>query len=256
MMTWPVFSVPIPLLLTGHGYTAGMISAHPESPHRSHRAGWLRAAVLGANDGTVSIAGLLVGVAAGGASSQALLAAGVAGTVAGAMSMAAGEYVSVKSQADVESADLEQERIELQRNPGNEQQELARIYQARGLSAALAAQVAQELSVHDALASHARDELGISEQLRARPVQAALSSAIAFVCGALLPLLVSVLVAHERVIVATGIATVAGLALAGSLAAWLGGAPVLRGALRVTFWGALAMLLAGLAGRLFQLPLA
>lgn len=231
--------------------TAAMTSAHPEAPHRSGRAGWLRAAVLGANDGTVSIAGLLVGVAAGGASSTTLLAAAVAGTVAGAMSMAAGEYVSVQSQADVENADLEQERAELARDPDSEREELARIYQARGLSPELARAVAWELSAHDALASHARDELGITEQLRARPIQAALSSAAAFVCGALLPLLACVLVPHGRVIISTGIATVAGLALAGSLAAWLGGAPVLRGALRVTFWGALAMLAAGGIGRLF-----
>ena len=228
-----------------------MISAHPEAPHRSQRAGWLRAAVLGANDGTVSVAGLLVGVAAGGASSHALLAAGVAGTVAGAMSMAAGEYVSVQTQADVETADLEQERGELERQPDGELDELARIYQARGLTPALARQVAEQLSAHDALTSHARDELGITEALRARPLQAALSSAASFVVGALLPLLACLLLPAQRVIIGTGIATVAGLALAGALAAWLGGAPVLRGALRVTFWGALAMLAAGAIGRLF-----
>ena len=228
-----------------------MISAHPEAPPRSQRAGWLRAAVLGANDGTVSVAGLLVGVAAGGASSHALLAAGVAGTVAGAMSMAAGEYVSVQTQADVETADLEQERGELERQPDGELDELARIYQARGLTPALARQVAEQLSAHDALTSHARDELGITEALRARPLQAALSSAASFVVGALLPLLACLLLPAQRVIIGTGIATVAGLALAGALAAWLGGAPVLRGALRVTFWGALAMLAAGAIGRLF-----
>ena len=141
--------------------------------HSIERIGWLRAAVLGANDGTVSVAGLLVGVAAGGAGSQALLAAGIAGTVAGAMSMAAGEYVSVQTQADVENADLEQERRELERHPDGELDELARIYQARGLEPALARRVAQQLTAHDALASHARDELGITEDLRARPQQAA-----------------------------------------------------------------------------------
>lgn len=228
-----------------------MISAHPERPHRSQRAGWLRAAVLGANDGTVSTAGLLIGVAAGGAGSTALMAAGIAGTVAGAMSMAAGEYVSVQSQADVEQADLRQERSELERHPDKELAELSAIYIQRGLEPALAGEVARQLTAHDALASHARDELGITEALRARPLQAAASSAAAFVVGAALPLAAAWLAPAGQVVTAIGAATLAGLALAGALAANLGGAPMGRGALRVTFWGALAMLAAGAVGRLF-----
>lgn len=228
-----------------------MISAHPERPHRSQRAGWLRAALLGANDGTVSTAGLLIGVAAGGAGSTALMAAGIAGTVAGAMSMAAGEYVSVQSQADVEQADLRQERSELERHPDNELAELTAIYIQRGLEPALAGEVARQLTAHDALASHARDELGITEALRARPLQAAASSAAAFVVGAALPLAAVWLAPAGQVVTAIGAATLAGLALAGALAANLGGAPMGRGALRVTFWGALAMLAAGAVGRLF-----
>lgn len=228
-----------------------MTSAHPERPHRSQRAGWLRAAVLGANDGTVSTAGLLIGVAAGGAGSTALMAAGIAGTVAGAMSMAAGEYVSVQSQADVEQADLRQERSELERHPDNELAELTAIYIQRGLEPALAGEVARQLTAHDALASHARDELGITEALRARPLQAAASSAAAFVVGAALPLAAVWLAPAGQVVTAIGAATLAGLALAGALAANLGGAPMGRGALRVTFWGALAMLAAGAVGRLF-----
>lgn len=228
-----------------------MTSAHPERPHRSQRAGWLRAALLGANDGTVSTAGLLIGVAAGGAGSTALMAAGIAGTVAGAMSMAAGEYVSVQSQADVEQADLRQERSELERHPDNELAELTAIYIQRGLEPALAGEVARQLTAHDALASHARDELGITEALRARPLQAAASSAAAFVVGAALPLAAVWLAPAGQVVTAIGAATLAGLALAGALAANLGGAPMGRGALRVTFWGALAMLAAGAVGRLF-----
>lgn len=227
-----------------------MPSPHSEQ-HRSTRAGWLRAAVLGANDGTVSIAGLLVGVAAGGSSHAVLLATGIAGTVAGAMSMAAGEYVSVQSQADLEDADLRQERRELEEQPERELEELAGIYRERGLSPDLARQVAIGLMAHDALASHARDELGITETLRARPLQAAASSAAAFCAGAVLPLAAALLAPPAWAIAAIGTATVLGLALSGALAARLGGAPVLRGAWRVTFWGALAMLAAGAIGRLF-----
>jgi vacuolar iron transporter family protein len=220
--------------------------------HRGERAGWLRAAVLGANDGIVSVAGLVVGVAAAGAGAQGVLVAGVAGTVAGAMSMAAGEYVSVRSQLDTERADLDRERRELQDAPGPELEELAAIYRSRGVDAALARQVAAQLTAHDALAAHARDELGITETLRARPVQAALASAAAFVAGALLPLGAALLAPPGRAEAVVIVATVLGLLLSGGLAAWAGGAGVLRGAMRVGFWGALAMAAASLVGRLFQ----
>lgn len=220
--------------------------------HRAHRTGWLRAAVLGANDGVVSVAGLMVGVAAGGAGATTLLATGVAGLVAGAMSMAAGEYVSVSTQSDTERADLVLEKRELDEDPASELDELARIYEQRGLQPALARQVAQQLTEHDALGAHARDELGITETLRARPVQAAAASAAAFAAGAMLPLLAAIVVAdHARAAVV--VATLVALLVSGGLAAWAGGAPVLRGALRVTFWGALAMAAAHLIGGLFQL---
>jgi len=220
--------------------------------HRAHRTGWLRAAVLGANDGIVSVAGLMVGVAAGGAGATTLLATGVAGLVAGAMSMAAGEYVSVSTQSDTERADLVLEKRELDEDPASELDELARIYEQRGLQPALARQVAQQLTEHDALGAHARDELGITETLRARPVQAAAASAAAFAAGAMLPLLAAIVIAdHARVAVV--VATLVALLVSGGLAAWAGGAPVLRGALRVTFWGALAMAAAHLIGGLFQL---
>jgi len=228
-----------------------MTSRHPER-HRSHRVGWLRAAVLGANDGIVSIAGLVVGVAASGASHEAVLVAGIAGTVAGAMSMAAGEYVSVQSQADTEAADLAVERRELHEDPDEELAELAAIYRRRGLEPALAHTVAEQLTRHDALAAHARDELGITETLRARPLQAALSSALAFCVGAALPLLAALLSTHARLHWTVTAATLAGLLLSGALAAKLGGAPMLRGALRVGFWGAAAMAAAGLIGQLFD----
>jgi VIT1/CCC1 family predicted Fe2+/Mn2+ transporter len=226
-------------------------SRNPQA-HRSERVGWLRAAVLGANDGIVSIAGLVVGVAASGADSAAILTSGIAGTVAGAMSMAAGEYVSVQSQADTERADIAVEQRELDDDPQSELQELARIYEQRGLTPELAREVARQLSDHDALASHARDELGITDTLRARPVQAALTSAAAFVTGAVLPI-AAVLLAPagqtETVAIPT---TLIGLSISGALAAWTGGAPVLRGALRVAFWGALAMAAATVVGRLFD----
>ena len=226
---------------------------HIDEHHRSHRAGWLRAAVLGANDGIVSIAGLVVGVAAAGASSSALLASGLAGTVAGAMSMAAGEYVSVQSQADTEQADLAMERRALERSPEAELRELADIYQQRGLEPALAMQVARQLTAHDALGSHARDELGITESLRARPLQAALASAGAFAVGAVIPLLAVVLLPIHLVSSVTSAVTIAGLALTGGWAAHMGGAPVWRGALRVSFWGALALVASSTIGRLFPL---
>ncbi|WP_046659813.1 VIT1/CCC1 transporter family protein [Lysobacter capsici] len=226
-------------------------SRHPER-HRSERVGWLRAAVLGANDGIVSIAGLVVGVAASGASPGAILTSGIAGTVAGAMSMAAGEYVSVQSQADTERADIAVEQRELDDDPQSELAELARIYVQRGLTPELAHEVAQQLTAHDALGSHARDELGITDTLRARPVQAALTSAAAFVSGAVLPIAAVLLAPTGRTEAVAIPITLVGLSVSGALAAWAGGAPALRGALRVAFWGALAMAAASLVGRLFD----
>ena len=226
-------------------------SRRPEL-HRSERVGWLRAAVLGANDGIVSVAGLVVGVAAGGVGHGAILAAGVAGTVAGAMSMAAGEYVSVQSQADTERADIDAERRELSEEPEAELEELARIYRHRGLEPALARQVAEQLTDHDALGAHARDELGLSESLRARPVQAALASAAAFCAGAALPLAAILLAPPSHTSAVVMSSTVAGLLLSGALAAWAGGAPILRGALPVAFWGVLAMAAAHGIGSLFD----
>lgn len=225
-------------------------SRHPEL-HRSERVGWLRAAVLGANDGIVSVAGLVVGVAAGGASATTILATGVAGTVAGAMSMAAGEYVSVQTQADTEDADLAMEKRELRENPYSELEELAAIYRHRGLEPALARQVAEQLTAHDALGAHARDELGITDTLRARPLQAALASAGAFTCGAALPVLTALLAPVDRVALMTTASTLLGLCLTGAVAARAGGAPPVRGAIRVMFWGALAMAAAAGVGRLF-----
>lgn len=224
-------------------------SRHPEL-HRADRVGWLRAAVLGANDGIVSVAGLVVGVAASGASASTILATGVAGTVAGAMSMAAGEYVSVQTQADTEAADLAVEMRELHEDPHSELDELTAIYRHRGLEPALARQVAEQLTAHDALGAHARDELGITDTLRARPLQAALASAGAFTCGAVLPVLTALFSSTQQVTVATTASTLTGLCLTGAMAARAGGAPPLRGALRVMFWGALAMVAAAGIGKL------
>ena len=219
--------------------------------HRTHRIGWLRAAVMGANDGIVSTASLVMGVAAAGAGSRAILVAGVAGLTAGAMSMAAGEYVSVSSQSDTERADLERERRELAADPEHEHAELAAIYRGRGLDAGTADAVATQLTAHDALGAHARDELGISEITTARPVQAALSSAATFAIGALLPLLVAVLVPAPAVMWAVGSSSLACLAVLGALAARAGGASVPVATLRVTFWGALAMGITAGIGALF-----
>ncbi len=219
--------------------------------HRTHRTGWLRAAVMGANDGIVSTASLVLGVAAAGASSQNILIAGVAGLVAGAMSMAAGEYVSVSSQADTERADLARESRELAENPEHEHAELTAIYVKRGLDASLAAQVATQLMDHDALGAHGRDELGISDTLTARPAQAALASAGTFAVGAALPLLAVCLVPTPLVMWAVSGSSLLFLALLGSLAARTGGAPVIAAAVRVTFWGALAMALTAGVGALF-----
>lgn len=219
--------------------------------HRTEHIGWLRAAVLGANDGIVSTASLIVGVSAAHVARQDVLLVGIAGLVAGAMSMAAGEYVSVSSQADTELADLNRERRELASDPGAELQELAAIYVARGVEPNLAAEVATQLTAHDSLGAHARDELGISVTLGARPVQAALWSAATFAVGAAVPLLV-VLVAPETVMTSSVVGTSLGLlALLGALAARVGGASMATGALRVTFWGALAMALTAGAGVLF-----
>ncbi|MEG3175792.1 VIT family protein [Sphingomonas sp. RB3P16] len=213
---------------------------HPEH-HLMARIGWLRAAVLGANDGIVSTSSLIIGVATSGGTQAAILVAGAAGLVAGAMSMAAGEYVSVSSQADTERADLERERGELAADFGHEQQELAAIYVARGLDPATAAVVAQQLMASDALGAHARDELGISADTTARPVQAALASAAAFTSGAALPLLIVILLSGKALIPAEVAGSLVFLATLGAIGARVGGAPVLRGTARVTFWGALAM---------------
>lgn len=219
--------------------------------HRTHRIGWLRAAVLGANDGIVSTASLVLGVAAAGASPKSILIAGVAGLVAGAMSMAAGEYVSVSSQADTERADLDRERKELAAQPKQEHKEMTAIYVGRGLDAGLASNVATQLMAHDALGAHARDELGISDISAARPVQAAMASAITFSIGALLPLLIALSVPVSTLMWVVSGSSLVFLALLGALAARAGGASVMTAAVRVTFWGALAMALTAGVGALF-----
>jgi len=227
-----------------------MVRRHTER-HRSDRIGWLRAAVLGANDGIVSTASLLVGMAAAQASHQTLLVTGVAGLVAGAMSMAAGEYVSVHSQSDTEKADLARESAEIEADPAAEQRELTAIYVKRGLDLELARQVAGQLMKHDALGAHARDELGITETLKARPVQAALASASSFAVGAVLPLGVVFLAPQNTLMAWLSASSLAFLALLGALAARAGGAGMVNGAWRVTFWGALAMAATALVGRAF-----
>ncbi|MFL5462867.1 MAG: VIT family protein [Gemmatimonadaceae bacterium] len=219
--------------------------------HRSHRIGWLRASVLGANDGIVSTASLIVGVAAAETGRSNVLIAGIAGLVAGAISMAAGEYVSVSSQSDTERADLELEKRELASAPELELRELQNIYVTRGLDPSVALQVAEQLTAHGALSAHARDELGISEMTAARPIQAALASAATFSIGAALPLLTAALVPLGNLIAAVSILSLVFLAALGMLAAWAGGANIVRGAVRVTFWGALAMALTALVGRMF-----
>jgi VIT1/CCC1 family predicted Fe2+/Mn2+ transporter len=218
--------------------------------HRSQGTGWLRAAVLGANDGILSTAGLIVGVASAGADRGAILAAGVAGLVAGALSMAAGEYVSVSSQRDAEHADLKMEKLELAADPVGERAELAAIWRKRGLDQELALRVADQLMAKDALAAHARDELGISEISAARPLQAGVASAASFAGGAVLPLAVATLVPHavDRAVVP---ATLVFLAILGAIAARTGGASIAKGALRTLFWGAFAMAATAIIGRLF-----
>jgi len=227
------------------------MAVHQKERHRTGRVGWLRAAVLGANDGILSTASLVLGVAAAHATHGNVLVAGVAGLVAGAMSMAAGEYVSVHSQADTEQADLKLERRELKTDDAGEHKELAAIYVARGLDAMLAKQVAKQLMAHDALGAHARDELGISSALHARPIQAALASAGSFAVGAAMPLLVTAIGPAAGMIPLVSGTSLVFLALLGGLAARAGGAGVTVGAMRVTFWGALAMALTAGVGALF-----
>lgn len=219
--------------------------------HRSERVGWLRAAVLGANDGIVSTASLILGVAGAGADHSAVLVAGVAGLVAGATSMASGEYVSVSSQSDTEAADMARERLELATDDASERAELAGIYVSRGLDPELAEQVADQLMAHDALGSHARDELGITEAQRARPVVAALASAAAFAVGAALPLVTALVSPPGALAPVVTAASLVFLAVMGGFAARAGGAPIAAGALRVTFWGALAMALTYAVGKIF-----
>lgn len=219
--------------------------------HRSHRIGWLRAAVLGANDGIVSTASLIIGIASAHASHETILLTGIAGLVSGAMSMAAGEYVSVSSQADTEAADLARERIELATDHESELKELTGIYIWRGLTPELAHQVAVQFTAHDALGAHARDELGIIETMNARPVQAALYSAATFAVGALLPLLVVLLAPKPQLILHVAIMSLAFLAILGGLAAKAGGANLWKGSVRVAFWGVLAMAATASVGSLF-----
>jgi VIT1/CCC1 family predicted Fe2+/Mn2+ transporter len=219
--------------------------------HKTGRIGWLRAAVLGANDGIVSTASLIIGVAAAGATSHSILIAGLAGLVAGAMSMAAGEYVSVYSQADTESAELEREKKELEVDDEGERMELAGIYVSRGLEPRLARQVAEQLMAHDALGAHARDELGITEAMSARPLQAASFSAASFSIGAALPLVMSLTAPTSWLITSVALSSLVFLAILGAIAARAGGASISKGAVRVLFWGAMAMLATDLVGRLF-----
>jgi VIT1/CCC1 family predicted Fe2+/Mn2+ transporter len=226
--------------------------AQPRGEHHySDRIGWLRAAVLGANDGIVSTASLVLGIAAAGAEHRTILLTSVSGLIAGAMSMAAGEFVSVHSQEDTEHADLAQERTELRQNPAGEQRELAGIYVSRGLDQVLANQVADKLTAHDALGAHARDELGLSAITAARPTQAALASAASFSVGAALPIAVVSMAASAHLLVWVSLSALAFLAGLGALSAWAGGAMVWRGAWRVTFWGAVAMAVTAGAGAVF-----
>ena len=225
-------------------------SLHTET-HRVHRIGWLRAAVLGANDGLVSTASLVVGVAAAGSGRPEILIAGLAGLVAGAMSMAAGEYVSVSSQTDAEQADLTRETRELAETPAAELDELTQIYVARGLDQGLARQVAVQLTEKDALGTHARDELGISETVTARPIQAALVSAVTFGVGAVIPVIIALLAPASLISVVVAVTTLIALSVLGGLGASAGGAGVIKGAIRVTFWGALAMAATAGVGLIF-----
>lgn len=226
-------------------------SHHHHEVHFSQRMGWLRAAVLGANDGIISVSSLVIGIAASGASSHSIFLTGVAGLVSGAISMAAGEYVSVKSQADIEEVDLKKEALELKRNPDFELKELSHIYIERGLNPELAHEVAVQLMAKDALQAHARDEIGISDIASAKPVQAALSSAAAFSVGALFPVITIGLASTAYLQCSIAMVTCLALALLGALASYAGGAPIAKGALRVVFWGIIAMLCTKLIGTLF-----
>ncbi|WP_423822897.1 VIT family protein [Salinisphaera sp. SPP-AMP-43] len=228
-----------------------MVASQHREHHNIHRLNWLRAAVLGANDGIVSVASLVLGVAAGQADAQTVLLAGVAGLVAGALSMAAGEYVSVSSQADTERADLALESRELASHPSAEHAELTQIYIERGLDAELADRVAEQLMRHDALEAHARDEIGLSDNTMARPLQAALASAAAFAAGAALPVGIALIVPRSATIAAVALSVLLGLTVLGTLAARAGGASVVTSVARVVFWGALAMALTTAAGGLF-----
>ena len=219
--------------------------------HRAGRIGWLRAAVLGANDGTISVAGLVVGVAAAGAPQSSILLTGVAGLIAGAMAMAAGEYVSVQSQADTEEADIKIEKHGLESKPERELAELTSIYVSRGLDQPLARIVAEKLMSRDALGAHARDELGITETRRARPIQAAFASAISFVAGAIIPIGAGLLAPSTHVAEVSSATALVALVILGGIAAYAGGASIAKGAMRVAFWGALAMALTAGIGRLF-----
>ena len=227
-----------------------MYSQHDES-HFVTRAGWLRAAVMGANDGIVSTASIIIGVAAAGTAQSEILLAGLAGLIAGAMSMAAGEYVSVSSQSDSENADLNRERSELEANPEAEHAELATIYEMRGLTPELASQVASQLSEHNALEAHARDELGITDLSKARPVQAAIASAATFSVGGALPLMAVIFAPLGSLILITTVSSILVLGALGFLSAKAGGAPVFRAVARVTLWGAAAMAATALVGRIF-----
>lgn len=229
---------------------------HHHEVHFSHRMGWLRAAVLGANDGIISVASLVIGVAASGVATDTLMITAVAGLVAGAVSMAAGEYVSVQSQADIEAADLTKEAYELKHNAEHELNELTQIYIKRGLTAPLAAEVALQLTSHNALHAHARDEIGISDINQAKPVQAALASAGAFIVGALFPILAIWLASDAFIKTAVVVTTCTALLLLGALASYAGGSSMVRGALRVFFWGVFAMLCTQLIGSLFGANLA
>jgi vacuolar iron transporter family protein len=229
-------------------------TTHPEH-HRIHRSGWLRAAVLGANDGIVSTASLIVGVAAGGASKGSIVLAGTAGLVAGAMSMAAGEYVSVQSQADTEGADIKMETDALENNPEEEQNELAAIYRDRGLDDQLAGEVARQLMKHDALAAHARDEIGITAALSARPFQAAFWSAAAFTAGATVPVATASMAPASSLLWLVPVLAIVLLAALGAIAAVTGGAAPVRGAVRVCFWGTLAMALTAAVGKVFGIAM-
>lgn len=246
----------LPRSATPRRYGKGDSMTNERRPeiHMTHRVGWLRAAVLGANDGIVSTASLVVGVAASNAGSNEVLVAGVAGLVAGAMSMAAGEYVSVSSQADTEAADLQREQKELAADDTFERAELAEIYARRGLDPDLARQVADQLMAHDALTAHARDELGILDTTAARPVQAALASAATFAVGAALPLATAFATPLSMLIPVTVATSILSLALLGGLGAYAGGAPVMKAALRVMFWGALAMGLTAAVGAMVGSP--